>query len=267
MMMSLSAEFNLSNGPSGLDAAQARIRQLQALKAVLVSRAQARHLPLNKATFRQLLQEQLTQKAQRQTTEALQQATGTATPKPMDFYRRLEEPTLAHGLGKGAKVLRSQVQAFPFAGPGLNPSVHGAVPAMAQRRNQLAPLISELANKHQLDPHLVHAVVQQESGYKPHAVSRSGALGLMQLMPKTAASLGVKNPLNPMQNLEGGIQYLKAQLQRFGGSLPLALAAYNAGPNAVVKHGGIPPYKETRHYVRTILAGYLKNKLNGSATV
>ena len=94
-------------------------------------------------------------------------------------------------------------------------------------------------------------LVQQESGWKPHAVSHAGAIGLAQLMPGTAKKLRV-NPRDPKQNLEGGARYLK-QMYRIFGSWRLALAAYNAGPGAVKKHGGVPPYRETRNYVRVIL--------------
>ena len=124
------------------------------------------------------------------------------------------------------------------------------------------PAISSLGQKYNLDPLLIHAVINQESGYQPKVVSKSGAMGMMQLMPATAKGLGVTNPYDPLQNMEGGIKYLKLQLERFGGNVALALAAYNAGPNAVSKFGGIPPYQETQQYVRNILTNYLKAKLS-----
>jgi soluble lytic murein transglycosylase-like protein len=121
-------------------------------------------------------------------------------------------------------------------------------------------LVGELSARHGVDPDLVHAVIQQESGYNPRAVSGAGAQGLMQLMPGTAQQLGVTNAMDPVQNVDGGVRYLKSQLERFNGNIPLALAAYNAGPGAVQKHGGVPPYKETQGYVRRILANYLAKK-------
>ena len=101
------------------------------------------------------------------------------------------------------------------------------------------------------------ALIQQESGFNQNAISKTGAQGLMQLMPSTAKSMGVTNAFNPSQNIEGGVKYLKGLLDRFNGNTILALAAYNAGPNAVKEHNGIPPYKETQNYVRNILKNYL----------
>lgn len=112
--------------------------------------------------------------------------------------------------------------------------------------------IIRLAYKYNVCPALVKAVITAESKFKIRAKSRKGALGLMQLMPKTARRLGV-NPNDPKQNLEGGIKYLSILLQFFNNDLRLSLAGYNAGPKAVLKHNGIPPYKETRNYVKKVL--------------
>jgi hypothetical protein len=109
------------------------------------------------------------------------------------------------------------------------------------------------AQQYQLPPGLLHAVIAKESGWNPNAKSPVGALGMMQLMPGTAAGLGVKNPLDPVQNIDGGARYLSHLMQEFGGNVKLALAAYNAGPAAVKKYGGVPPYAETQNYVRSIL--------------
>ena len=111
--------------------------------------------------------------------------------------------------------------------------------------------IEAAAREAGIDPKIVTAVAWTESGFNPKARSGAGAIGLMQLMPGTAAGLGV-DPHDPAQNLRGGARYLADQLERFG-SLDLALAAYNAGPGAVTKHGGIPPYAETQRYVATVL--------------
>ena len=118
-------------------------------------------------------------------------------------------------------------------------------------------MVSSACEKHKVDPKLVMAVIQQESNFNQNAISKVGAQGLMQLMPATAKSLGVNNAFNPEENINGGVKYLKTLLDRFNGNKILALAAYNAGPNAVDKHNGIPPYKETQNYVRNILKNYL----------
>lgn len=122
---------------------------------------------------------------------------------------------------------------------------------------QLLSMISQIAKKHGVDEKLVHAVVKQESGFNPKATSHCGAMGLMQLMPATAKGLGVTDPYNPVQNVEGGVRYLKNLLNKYNGNVILSLAAYNAGSGAVDKYDGVPPYKETQNYVKSILADYL----------
>ncbi len=117
-------------------------------------------------------------------------------------------------------------------------------------------LIEEYSAKNGLDSAFVKAVIKQESGFQPDVTSHCGAMGLMQLMPSTASSMGVKNAYDPEQNIAGGTKYLKGLLDRFGGNKSLALAAYNAGPNAVAKYNGIPPYKETQNYVKNIMSMY-----------
>ena len=125
------------------------------------------------------------------------------------------------------------------------------IPAYDGRyRGAFLEMARDAARKHGVPENLFLRLVQQESGWNPKARSHKGALGLAQLMPGTARALRV-DPLDPRQNLEGGARYLRTQFDTFR-SWPLALAAYNAGPNAVKKHGGIPPYKETRNYVRVI---------------
>lgn len=120
----------------------------------------------------------------------------------------------------------------------------------------LEPYINSLASEHGLDPKLVKAVIKAESAFNPLATSPKGAMGLMQLMPGTAMDMGVQDPYHPVQNLRGGIGYLKEMLRLFDNNLVLALAAYNAGPNAVKQYGGVPPYEETRQYIQRVLQYY-----------
>jgi soluble lytic murein transglycosylase-like protein len=124
------------------------------------------------------------------------------------------------------------------------------------RRAALVAAINELAPQYDLDPALVLEVVRAESNFDPLARSNKGALGLMQLIPATARRFGVLDPFDPMQNLHGGMAYLRWLFDRFDGDLKLILAGYNAGEAAVERHGGVPPYTETREYVRRILQRY-----------
>ena len=121
---------------------------------------------------------------------------------------------------------------------------------------ELRRLAEDAARRHGLDPGLVMAVAGVESAFQPRAVSPKGAQGLMQLMPGTARDLGVSDPFDPAANLDGGTRYLRDLLAKYDGDLPKALAAYNAGPGAVARHQGIPPYKETRDYVQRVLRRY-----------
>jgi soluble lytic murein transglycosylase-like protein len=114
-------------------------------------------------------------------------------------------------------------------------------------------IIKEAADRYGIDEALIAAVIEAESQFNPRAVSRRGAQGLMQLMPETAASLGVADPFSPRENINGGVRHLRALMDRFDNNVPLALAAYNAGHVAVIQYRGIPPYPQTRAYVNRIL--------------
>lgn len=144
----------------------------------------------------------------------------------------------------------------PRAAAPRQPARRAAAPQ--RQREQLAPLVAAAAATHGLPAELLTAVIEVESNFNPAAVSPKGAIGLMQLMPQTARHLAVEDAHDPAANIDGGARYLKELLARFGNNLHLALAAYNAGPGAVLRTGGIPPYSETRRYVPQVIARYHK---------
>ena len=123
---------------------------------------------------------------------------------------------------------------------------------VSRRATQFEGLIEEHATANAVNPDLVRAVIQAESGFNPRARSHKGAMGLMQLMPSTAAELGVIDPYNPIENIRAGVSYLKQLLTKYADDEVLALAAYNAGPRAVARYGTVPPYRETRNYVEKV---------------
>lgn len=143
---------------------------------------------------------------------------------------------------------------------GIEPRITGVADKLGNR--PYADIVDEKAKKYGVFPELVHAVIQAESSYNPRAVSPVGAVGLMQLMPGTAKRFGVRDSTNPRQNIDGGVRYLRFLLDYFENNLRLAVAGYNAGENAVIKHGRkIPPYKETRQYVTRVMK-YLHRNLD-----
>lgn len=143
--------------------------------------------------------------------------------------------------------------AVTFAVPDA-PRIRSTRPPVSDRaRDDYEPLVQEHASRQRIRPDLVRAVIQVESGFNPRARSPKGAMGLMQLMPATAAEMGVRDPYDPRESIRGGTAYLRQLLDRYGGNEELALAAYNAGAGAVERHGSrIPPYRETREYVRRV---------------
>jgi soluble lytic murein transglycosylase-like protein len=123
--------------------------------------------------------------------------------------------------------------------------------------------IDQAASRHNVDPNLVRAVIKVESNFNPNAVSRTGAMGLMQLMPQTARSLNVVNPFDPQQNVDAGVRHLKKLMESYGGDVKLTLAAYNAGAGAVARSAGVPHYRETRNYVKRITQLYYGDRASG----
>lgn len=130
--------------------------------------------------------------------------------------------------------------------------------SVAAPPDRLDRIVRDAAVRHNMDPALVKAVISTESGWNPHAVSRKGAVGLMQLIPETAQRFGVGNPYDPAQNVEAGTTYLKSLLDRYDGDLNKSLAAYNAGEHAVDRSGGVPAFRETRQYVQRVTDAYFQ---------
>jgi len=128
-------------------------------------------------------------------------------------------------------------------------------------------LVKQYASFFDLEENLVHAVIKVESNYNSNARSSKGAQGLMQLIPETANDMNVRDPFNPEENIRGGSRYLRLMLDQFNGNTDLALAAYNAGPNAVLRHRGIPPYEETRNYVQKVKKYLQYFRQNRNATL
>ena len=155
------------------------------------------------------------------------------------------QPLAAQGATTGTSF-QAQLQQASDAQP--------ASPAGGPVDGQFSELINGAAKKYGIDPALLKGLIRQESGFNPNAKSPAGAAGLCQLMPGTAAALGCTNPLDPAQAIDAGAKYLSQQLKAFGGDVRKALAAYNAGPGAVQRYGGVPPYAETQNYVRSVMA-------------
>lgn len=133
---------------------------------------------------------------------------------------------------------------------------HSTSAAQQMNSASVQPYVAEAANKYDVDPALIEAVIKQESAYNATAQSHVGAQGLMQLMPATAKELGVENSLDPRQNVMGGAKYLRQLMDQFDGNLTKVIAGYNAGPGAVSHYGGVPPYSETQNYVAKVLQNY-----------
>jgi soluble lytic murein transglycosylase-like protein len=173
--------------------------------------------------------------------------------KAVFWLRRAAERNHTHApkvLEKVKAAAQPDEELCPPATPGEIGKL--AVPAYIRK------LVDRLAPEHQLDPVLVVAIMAIESGFQPKALSHKGAQGLMQLIPETAARFRVADVRDPEQNIRGGMQYLRFLLQLFDGDVTLAAAAYNAGEGAVIRHGGVPPYPETKRYVEALRRYYDK---------
>jgi soluble lytic murein transglycosylase-like protein len=162
----------------------------------------------------------------------------------------------------GAQATTTSAAYSPISAAG---STLGATTSNGSTSSPYDGLIEQAAVRNGVDPAILHGLIQQESGFDPNSTSGAGASGLTQLMPGTATSMGVANPLNPAESIEGGARYLSQLMSQFGGNTAEALAAYNAGPGAVTQYGGIPPYPETQSYVAKVL-GYAETYRQGQTT-
>lgn len=162
------------------------------------------------------------------------------------------------------QALAGRTAAGAMGGPALpsapDPNASANQPLLIPPE-QIDGLVQSNAAAWQVDPALIKAIIANESGFNANATSKTGAQGLMQLEPGTAAGLGVRNSYDPAQNISGGTRYIKGLLERFHGDMHLAVAAYNAGPGAVEKYGGVPPYAETQTYVGNVMDAYRKYQL------
>lgn len=165
-------------------------------------------------------------------------------------------------VGSGRKVRRISAARPAADGSGLE-----GIQGHSTQTVELENLVQEAGRRHDIDPELIRAVIRQESGFNPLAVSHKGAQGLMQLMPETAKRLGVQDVFDPAENVLGGAKLLRQLMDRYEGDLDLALAAYNAGEAAVERYGGLPPYRETTDYVDRITQAYGSQANAGSLVV
>ena len=192
---------------------------------------------------------------------ASNQASNVSDVQNKDFKAILDEKMSAENEEKIDKILSENIpdeDYEPLKKEAIN--LKSKLDLKSQTTN-IEEIIDTFADKYNVDGDFIKAIIKQESGFNPKATSKKGAMGLMQLMPKTAESLGVKDAYNPWENIEGGVKYIKGFLDKYNNNQELALAAYNAGPGAVTRYGGVPPYKETQNYIKAIMSNY--NKIKG----
>ena len=169
-------------------------------------------------------------------------------------------------LGQSRRLFTTAVAAFLILA--CSPRLPGAVPGARQElKQQYDPIIQACARQFYVPADLIHSIIRAESAYDSTAISPKGAVGLMQLMPETATQYGVSDSFDPAQNIKGGVKYLKDLIKLFNGNTAKVLAAYNAGQEALKKFNGIPPYAETREYIRRVMASYSKPYISGGVPI
>ncbi len=187
-------------------------------------------------------------------------------PAFADIYQFTDDQGVIHfsNVGVGGSKKYKKIKSAPSKDQYRTPSSQSAAPSERPLTSSNMPsayveMIHNACDRHGVDPALVHAIVKVESDFNPYALSRKGAMGLMQLMPQTAMDMNVQNTFNPHENIDGGVKYLRYLIDRYEGNLSLALAAYNSGESAVKRWGTIPPFPETQNYVQKILKIYNRN--------
>jgi soluble lytic murein transglycosylase-like protein len=188
---------------------------------------------------------------ERRHTDRRSRARSTADRRAASRSRRVRTAVLAAAMSS-APIARPAVALLPPTRDILASVNVSAEYIVVPANEAYDAIIDEAAADYEIDPNLIHAVMQAESAFHPYVVSRAGAEGLMQLMPDLATEMGVTDAFDPRENIRGGVRYLKRLLDYHDGNIDLALASYNAGPGNVERYGGVPPFRETRNYVRTI---------------
>jgi hypothetical protein len=186
-------------------------------------------------------------------------------PAFADIYQFTDDQGVIHfsnvsiGNSKKYKKIKSASAKEQYTTAAPQSTAPSAMPLSSSNMpSAYVEIIHSACDRHGVDPALVHAIVKVESDFNPYALSRKGAMGLMQLMPRTAVDMNVRNTFNPHENIDGGVKYLRYLIDRYEGNLSLALAAYNSGETAVKRWGTIPPFPETQNYVQRILKIYNK---------
>lgn len=188
--------------------------------------------------------------------QSLQQMTFTANNSASSpFSLILQQLSQAAFPDERISVQNTLPETVGLSSPPLA-SLPKRVEASTSAPAEVDQIIKEVSAKYHVEPSLIRSIVQHESGFNPLSKSAAGAMGLMQLMPATARGLGVNNPYNAQENIEGGVKYIKQLLDQYRGDEKMALAAYNAGPGNVAKYGGIPPFSETQNYVEKVMNTY-----------